>query len=263
MTGRQLLGYLRSKGRIPDSPEPAASNDPMGRIERTYERYLIDERGLSPSTVSKYLAAVHAFLAKRFGVRVVALDRLVAKDANRFIVRHAISRAHAKALAAALRSFLRHLHQRGDIAVDLAGAIPTVTNWRLSELPKSLCPEKVESVLASCDRNTATGRRDHAILLLLARLGLRGGEVAALTLDDIDWAKGLVTLSGKGQWREALPLPEEVGKALVAYLRDGRPPCATRRVFVRAIARTGASAPRWPSATSCAGRWHARESTRP
>ena len=94
----------------------------------------------------------------------------------------------------------------------------------------------MESLLASCDRSTATGRRDRAVLLLLARLGLRGGEVAALTLDDLDWDKGLVTLSGKGQRREALPLPEEVGKALAAYLRDGRPACGTRRVFVRAIA---------------------------
>ena len=236
VTGRLLLGYLRSKGRIPDAPEPAASNDPMARIERTYERYLVNERGLSPSTVGEYLLAVRAFLAERFGVRGVALDMLVARDANRFIVRHAVSRSHAKGLATALRSFLRHLHQRGDIAVDLAGAIPTVTNWRLSELPKSLPQEKVESVLASCDRSTATGRRDHAILLLLARLGLRGGEVATLTLDDLDWDKGIVTLSGKGQRREALPLPEEVGSALAAYLRDSRPPCGTRRVFVRAKA---------------------------
>ena len=235
-TGRQLLSHLRSKGRIPDVAEGADGGDAITPIERAYERYLVNERGLSPSTVSKYLAAVHAFLAKRFGARVVALDRLVARDANRFIARHAISRSHAKDLAAALRSFLRHLHQRGDIAVDLAGAIPPVTNWRLSELPKSLPPEKVESVLASCDRNTAVGRRDHAILLLLARLGLRGGEVATLTFEDIDWDKGLVALSGKGQRREALPLPEEVGSALAAYLRDGRPSCETRRVFVRAIA---------------------------
>ena len=87
--------------------------------------------------------------------------------------------------------------------------------------------------------------------------------MAALTLDDLDWAKGLVTLSGKGQRREALPLPEDVGRALAAYLRDGRPPCETRRVFVRARARTGASVRRRPSATSFGGRWHARESTRP
>ena len=235
-TGRQLLSYLRHEGRIPEVPEDTDCADAISRIVRTYERFLVEERGLSPSTVINYLPAADAFLRESFRARPVVLEKLVARDVNRFIVRHAANRSHAKRLATALRSFLRHLHQRGDIAADLAGAIPTVTIWRLSELPKSLLPEQVELVLASCDRNTATGRRDHAVLLLLARLGLRGGEVATLTLDDVDWDKGLVTIAGKGQRREALPLPEEVGKALAAYLLDGRPPCSTRRVFVRAIA---------------------------
>ena len=235
-TGRQLLSYLRHEGRIPEVPEDTDCADAISRIVRTYERFLVEERGLSPSTVINYLPAADAFLRESFRARPVVLEKLVARDVNRFIVCHAANRSHAKRLATALRSFLRHLHQRGDIAADLAGAIPTVTIWRLSELPKSLLPEQVELVLASCDRNTATGRRDHAVLLLLARLGLRGGEVATLTLDDVDWDKGLVTIAGKGQRREALPLPEEVGKALAAYLLDGRPPCSTRRVFVRAIA---------------------------
>ena len=236
--GRELLAHLRREGRIPNAPEDARSTDAINRVERTYEHFLVNERGLSPLTVGKYLAVVHAFLTERFGTGAVALETLLARDVNRFIVHHSrgFARSYAKGLAAALRSFLRHLHQRGDLAVDLAGAIPQITNWRLSELPKSLPPEKVESVLASCDRNTAVGRRDLAVLLLLARLGLRGGEVAKLTLEDVDWDKGLVTLSGKGQRREALPLPEEVGSALAAYLRDGRPPCRTRRVFVRAVA---------------------------
>ncbi len=237
-TGRQLLSHLRHEGRIPEAPEDTVSADAIARIEGTYERFLVQERGLSPATVINYLPVVHAFLSESFGARAVALETLGARDVNRFIVRHSegFARSHAKSLATALRSFLRHLHQRGDLAADLAGAIPPITNWRLSGLPKSLSPEKVESVLASCDRSAAVGRRDHAVLLLLARLGLRGGEVAALTLDDLDWDTGLVTLSGKGQRREALPLPEDVGKALAAYLRDGRPPCGTRRVFVRAIA---------------------------
>ena len=235
-TGRQLLSYLRHEGRILEVPQETDNADAISRIERAYERFLVEERGLSQSTVINYLPAVDAFLRESFRARPVALETLVVRDVNRFIVRHGTTLSNAKRLATALRSFLRHLHQRGDIAADLGGAIPTVTNWRLSELPKSLPTEKVESVLASCDRSTATGRRDHAILLLLARLGLRGGEVATLTLEDIDWDKGLVTLSGKGQRREALPLTEEVGSALAAYLRNGRPPCATRRVFVRAVA---------------------------
>ena len=234
-TSRQLLSYLRREGRIPAAPADADSDLPIGRVERIYERFLVKERGLSRATVVNYLPVVHAFLTERFGRRAVALDRLVARDANRFILRHSqrISRSRAKLLATALRSFLRHLYQRGDIAVDLAGAILPVMNWRLSGLPKSLAPETVRALLESCDRSTVIGRRDHAILLLLARLGLRGGEVAAMTLDDLDWGKGLVAVSGKSQRREPLPLPQEVGDALVAYLRDGRPPCRTRRLFVR------------------------------
>jgi len=237
-TGRQLLTHLRREGRIPEAHEETDSADAISRLERTYEHFLVNERGLSAVTIGKYLAVVRAFLTERFGTGAVALETLVARDVNRFIVRHSegFARSHAKHLATALRSFLRHLHQRGDIAVDLAGAIPTVTNWRLSELPKSLPPEKVELVLASCDKSTAIGRRDHAVLLLLARLGLRGGEVATLTLDHFDWDNGLVTIAGKGQRCQALPLPEEVGRAVAAYLRDGRPACATRRVFVRAVA---------------------------
>ena len=234
-TGRQLLRYLRGKGRIPvASPDPGV-DCPLGRIEGAYAHFLVDERGLSSATVVNYLPIVHAFLSERFATQEVVLERLSAQDANRFILRHSqhLSRSRTKLLATALRSFLRHLYQRGDIAVDLAGAVLPVMNWRLSGLPKSLTPEQVGSILASCDRSTVIGRRDHAILLLLARLGLRAGEAAAMTLDDLDWDNGLVTVSGKGQRREPLPLPQEAGEALVAYLRDGRPRCCTRRLFIR------------------------------
>jgi len=132
-----------------------------------------------------------------------------------------------------LRSFLRFLHQRGDTAVDLAGAVLPVMHWRLSGVPKALSREQVESLLESCERNTVGGRRDYAILLLLARLGLRAGEVVAMTLDDLDWNAGVVTVRGKGQRQELLPVPHEVGEALVNYLRDGRPTCTTRHLFVR------------------------------
>jgi site-specific recombinase XerD len=136
-------------------------------------------------------------------------------------------------MATALRSFFRFLRQRGDITNDLAGAIPAMTNWRLTGLPRSLGPEQVEALLDSCDQDTALGQRDYAILLLLARLGLRSGEVVALTLDDLDWDSGTLIVHGKGERQERLPLPEDVGEAVANYLRQSRPHCVTRRVFIR------------------------------
>ena len=234
-TARQLLSHLRASGRIPlAAPSPQGSN-PFAPIERRYERFLVNERGVSRATVENYLPIIHAFLAERFATGTVALETLSVRDVNHFIVRQSqrLSRSRAKLLVTALRSFLRHLHQRADIPADLASALLPVVSWRLSGVPKSLAPEQVEAVIRSCDPRTAAGRRDRAILLLLARLGLRAGEVAAMMLDDLDWDCGVVNVSGKGRRREALPLPREVGEALVAYLRDARPQCLTRRVFVR------------------------------
>ncbi len=131
------------------------------------------------------------------------------------------------------RSFFRFLLQKGELQVDLAASVLTVADWRLSTVPKYLTPEEVERVLNACDRRMATGRRDYAILLLLARLGLRAGEVVALQLEDINWRAGEILVRGKGLLHERMPLPSDVGQALTSYLRRGRPACQTRRVFVR------------------------------
>ena len=234
-TARQLLSHLRASGRIPLAPSAPESSNRFAQIELRYERFLVSERGLSRATVENYLPIIHTFLGERFAARTVALEMLTVRDVHQFIVRQSrrLSRSRAKLLVTALRSFLRHLHQRADIPVDLAGALLPVVSWRLSGVPKSLAPEQVEAIVDSCDPRTAAGRRDRAIVLLLARLGLRAGEVAAMTLDDLDWDTGVVTVSGKGQRRHPLPLSREVGEALVAYLRDARPRCSTRRVFVR------------------------------
>ena len=235
-TARQLLDLLRDSGRIPPPRSDPPGDDPLERIVRTYERFLLDERGVKPATLANYLPTVRAFLADRFGTRDIALESLSAQDANQFILREAqrLSRPRAKLVGTILRSFLRHLRQRGATPADLAGAIPPVVNWSLAGLPKSLKPDEVGSILSGCDRSTVAGRRDYAILLLLARLGLRGGEAAALTLDDFDWDAGIVTVPGKGQRREPLPVPCDVGEAVADYLRNGRPSaCPTRRVFVR------------------------------
>lgn len=233
-TTHQLLGYLRDRGGI--APVPLrVDQSPLGRLTRDFDRFLSSERGLSRSTSINYLPTVRAFLTERFGSKALRLDELCPQDLYRFIVRQGkrVGHTHARRAVTALRSFLSFLRQRGTVTRDLAGAVPGVATWRLSHLPKSLPPEQVERLLRSCDRRTPTGQRDYAILLLLARLGLRAGEVVALTLDDFDWEHGEFLVRGKGQRHERLPLPKDVGAAIVHYLRHVRPTCGTRRVFIR------------------------------
>ncbi len=239
-TGRQLLVWLRAIHCL--TPEEAGQKSRVSlaaQIESRYERFLRDDRGLSPVTIKDRLRVVHAFLGDRFPTHALDLGALTLDDVKEFICRSCekVSPGRAKVVVCALRCFLRYLYQRGDIATDIAGAIPGVPNWRLSGLPKALAPNEVEALLESCDRGSAVGRRDLAILLLLARLGLRACEVVRLTLDDVDWTRGVATVSGKGNHRDLMPLPCEVGQAVAAYLLDGRPAaCATRRLFVGKMA---------------------------
>jgi site-specific recombinase XerD len=138
----------------------------------------------------------------------------------------------AQAMTSAFRSFFRFLFQKGELQANLAASVPMVANWRLSTVPKYLARKEVKRVLKACDRRTAVGRRDYAILLLLARLGLRAGEVVRLQLEDIDWRAGEILIRGKGLLHDRMPLPADVGEALASYLRRDRPACRTRRVFV-------------------------------
>jgi len=143
-------------------------------------------------------------------------------------------------MTTALRSFLRYARYRGDVTLDLAAAVPVVANWSMTSIPRAIATDQVRQLLTSIDRGTAIGRRDYAILILLARLGLRSGEVAFLELDDLDWNAGTLSVCRKGGQRSDLPLPEEVGKAIAAYLRRGRPHSTSRRVFLRAKAPSAA-----------------------
>jgi len=233
-TGQQLLAYLRSRGDVAPAAQQIDRTASAGII-RAYEAFLYNERGLSRSTAARYLIIIRRFLDERFGCKVPHLDRLRPQDLHDFILREIqrVSRSHGKLIVTALRSFLRFLLQRGAIQTDLACTLPGVPCWRLSHLPKSLPPDQVERLLDCCNRSTPAGERDYAILLLLARLGLRGGEVLAMTLDDLDWERGEIVIRGKGQRLERLPMPSDVGAALASYLCDVRPACATRRVFIR------------------------------
>ena len=229
-TCKALLQQLRAASVIPPSPEPREDNV-QRRIEDDYRQYLVQERGLASATIINYVAIVRDFVA----ANPMPLDTLCLNDIHAFIRRlsRKFSRRRLQLVVTGLRSFLRYLQQRGKISADLATAVPVVANWRRADVPKTITPQQVEALLASCDDATPAGRRDRAILLLLARLGLRASEVVAMHLDDIDWQVGNFIVRGKGSRREPMPLPEDVGQALADYLSDGRPVCDSRRVFIR------------------------------
>ena len=233
---RGLVEHLREQGivRAPIS-ERASEPSPAARLVSQYEDYLRSERGLAAITVADYGPYVRRFVEERFGEQPLHLGELEPRDVSSFIIRYvrSMSPGRAKLMAAALRSFLRYLFHRGQLEANLAEAVPSVAAWQLSTVPRYLLAEEIDRVLDACDQSTSTGRRDYAILVLLARLGLRAGEVACLELDDIDWRAGKIMVRGKGLLHDRLPLLPEVGEALVAYLRRDRPSVATRRVFVR------------------------------
>jgi site-specific recombinase XerD len=233
-TTSQILNYLRDLGCIA-TPSVTAASTPLDVLLGDFARFLRTERGLSPATLKNYLPIVRRFLVHCADNKALHFDELRATDVYGFIIRWAKrdSLGRAKLMVTAVRSFLRFLQQRGILATDLAAAVPSVANWRLSHLPKTLPPDQVEQLLASCDQDTPAGQRDYAILLLLARLGLRGGEIVAMTLDDLDWESSEIVVRGKGQRLARLPLPPDVGSALAGYLRHVRPVCSTRRVFIR------------------------------
>jgi integrase/recombinase XerD len=229
-----LLGYLRELGVVPS----ASSTCPSTRAEMLGERfrvYLTVERGLAEDTATGYVDAVKPFLAglddERLDLRDLSAGRVTA-----FVVARCPgqSRGSAKMTVTALRSLLGFLHVEGLIGESLLGAVPSAASWRLSGLPRFLEPEQAQALLDSCDQQTVTGRRDLAILTLLLRLGLRAGEVAGLSLEDVDWRAGELVVIGKGRRAERLPLPVDVGGAITSYLRDGRPGSALgRTVFIR------------------------------
>lgn len=233
-----LIDFLRREGVVPAEKIAVLRLSAIDHCALAYEQYLRETRALAESTIVNYVPFIRGFLDDRFGDRSVILSRLCAGDVVRFVQRQAarLHRKRAKLMTTALRSFLGYARYRADVTLDLAAVVPVVPNWSMTSIPRAIAPGQVCELLASIDRRTAIGRRDYAILLLLARLGLRSGEVAALKLDDIDWTSGQLTVCGKGGHRNDLPLPTEVGKAIAAYLHRGRPHSTSRCVFLRAKA---------------------------
>jgi integrase/recombinase XerD len=249
------LGYLRELGVAP-APPVAVAHGPLEELLAEYCSYLLVEQRLSEHTVrDAYGPAARLFLAGREGPDGLGLERLGAADVSSFLARECPRRSvsGARDLVCALRSFLRFLHLTGVSETPLVWAVPSVADLRDRTLPRGLEPTAVKKLLTSCDRRTLVGRRDHAILLLLSRLGLRAGEVAAITLDDVDWRAGLLLVRGKGRREDVLPLPVDLGEALVSYLRR-RPRCEYRALFLTVNAPRGALAQgtvRWIVRAAC------------
>ena len=231
-TMRRLLAMLRDDGVV---AAPVPTLTAIDQAVAKYERFLVGERALSPATAVSWIAFVRRLLCEKFGDEPVELEKLDASDVIAFIQRHARRHgsSYARKLVASTRSFLRYLHYKGLHPQDLATAVPRVARWSLSALPKHLSADQVKRVLKACDRRTALGRRNHAILLLLARLGLRAGEVIRLRLDDIDWEHACLTVRGKAGRLAQLPLPADVGRAMAQYIRRDRPRCDCRALFIR------------------------------
>jgi site-specific recombinase XerD len=229
-----LLRYLRGLGVTPPATTPA----PAGPVEDCwrFRRYLEHERGLVRDAARGYVDKVRPFVSRFDAPDGLELERVDVAEVRGFVVEVCprLGRRAAQLTVVALRALLRFLHLEGVLERSLAGAVPSVAGWRLSGLPKRLEPGEIDALLASCDLSRVIGIRDLAILTVLARLGLRAGEVAALSLGDIDWRAGELIVRGKGARSERLPLPHDVGEVIVGYLRGGRPATALdRAVFVR------------------------------
>jgi site-specific recombinase XerD len=209
----------------------------VNTLVEEYSGYLLSERGLASTSSAVYIAIAHRFLTRACPRGRSNLKALRAQKIRDFVLHEARrfrTSKSASLLTSVVRSFLRFAHYRGYIDRSLIEAVPAVAHWSMAPIPRALPLKAVRRVLAQIrSRRTPCGLRDRAILLILARLGLRAREVVLLELDDIDWDNAWVHVSGKGRQERPLPLPHDVGEAIAAYLRSGRPASSCRRVFLR------------------------------
>ena len=233
-----LLGYLREVG-FAASGSPVVASTPMEILLADYRDYLVSERGLAASTVRNYVDVARRFVLDRSAWGRTDLGGLTAAEVSEFVLANCRVRSTGSAtlLVVGTRALLRYLYLAGFTPNRLAGAVPSAACWPASSLPRPIEPGEAARLMRSCDRRTATGRRDFAVLTVLLRLGLRVGEVAGLQLRDVDWRHGEILIRGKGRREERLPLPTDVGEAVAGWLRRGRPPqCSSTHVFTTVLA---------------------------
>ncbi|MCJ8509467.1 site-specific integrase [Rhizobium lemnae] len=233
---RRLLSALREKGLITAALPILRSEHE--KIVEVFGQYLSTERGFAAATVGHHKLRFLRFLREVCPAGADGFATLTPEIVIGYVERHALdgSADSGKAMCGVVRAFLRYLHLKGFISTALADCVPSIRRWRLTGLPTFLPPEKVQKVLDACDRTTAIANRNYAVLMILAKLGLRASEVATLNLDDIDWHSGTILVHGKGRRQATMPLRHDVGTAIVAYIRHGRPASSCRRVFLRTLA---------------------------
>ncbi|MGW3635554.1 tyrosine-type recombinase/integrase [Streptomyces sp. NPDC005122] len=236
---RPMLAYLREAALTP-TPEEEPSE--LDALIHQYDVWMERERGLAAATRLRCRKTARRFLAERaMPGGVLAPGALTGQDLNAFLLRECarVSAGSAKQRVAELRSLMRFLHLRGVIPLRLDAAVPPVGGWRLAGIPPLMSAADVQRILDHCPREGGVFVRDFAILMLLARLGLRSIEVSRLRLDDVDWRSGEITIRGKGRREDRLPLPVDVGEALVAYLSEARHQAGTRCLFATGRAPRG------------------------
>jgi len=232
---RPLLAWLGRLGLARDDPPPAPG--PLDALMGRYRRWMVTDRQLAARTIRRYEQGARLFLKSqaRQGGNPAGVEGLSEQAVTAFLLAEASRGLSAKSLqgrVAELRSLLRFLYLQAMITTALGEGVPPVPGWKDTAVPRRLAATEVQELLASCDRATASGKRDLAILLLLARMGLRAAEVAGLELDDFDWRAGELVVRGKAGHRDRMPLPAEVGEAVAAYLLQARPGAESRVVFL-------------------------------
>ncbi len=239
-TLKHLLAWMCRQQIIPPRALQAHETSNVDALVEEYSSYLVAERGLASTSVEIYSSLAKRFLERTCPAGRRDLKALAAADIRAFVTHEARRYRTSKAaslLAVAVRSLLRFVHYRGYIDRSLTVAVPAIAHWSMASIPRALPLKAVRRVLDESKRQrTPCGLRDHAILLLLSRLGLRAREVMLLELDDLDWASGCIHVCGKGRQERPLPLPHDVGQAIAKYLHEGRPASSCRRVFLRARA---------------------------
>jgi len=230
---RSFVRFLVGLGVAKPTPESVLDDTEFGRLKRAYEEYLRRQRGLSDRTIFHSWRIAHRFLTFRFGEELGNLSEITAADIATFL-RQVMTRTpplRDKTLSSHLRNFFRYLFKAGKTATNLASGILSVAQRYGSRLPRHLTPEQVETLLKAIRTDTSSGRRNYAMVLLIARLGLRAQEIIAIQIDDIDWRAGEIVVRGKGKRHDRVPLPPDVGEALTDYIRRDRT-TTSRALFV-------------------------------